>query len=344
MEESNPSFIVADSPTQRVGSAPLSSFEQVQHPVPMLSLANAFSDEEFQAFDARLTERLDSTDELEYMVEPKLDGLAISLLYEEGVLVQAATRGDGRTGENVTNNVKTITAIPLLLRGEGLPNKVEIRGEVFMPLAGFRRLNERAIAAGDKAFANPRNAAAGSLRQLDSRVAASRPLAFYCYGIGFLEGYQLPGTQSEMFEVLATWGLPVCDQLRVASGLQQCHQAYHVLAEKRALLPYEIDGVVYKINRFSEQQRLGFVSRAPRWAIARKFPAQEKMTTVTSIDVQVGRTGAITPVARLAPVFVGGVTVTNVTLHNADEMRRKDVRIGDTVIVRRAGDVIPEIV
>ena len=344
LEESNPSFIVADSPTQRVGSAPLSSFEQVQHPVPMLSLANAFSDEEFQAFDARLTERLDSTDELEYMVEPKLDGLAISLLYEEGVLVQAATRGDGRTGENVTDNVKTISAIPLLLRGEGLPNKVEIRGEVFMPLAGFRRLNERAIAAGDKAFANPRNAAAGSLRQLDSRVAASRPLAFYCYGIGFLEGYQLPGTQSEMFEVLATWGLPVCDQLRVASGLQQCHQAYHVLAEKRALLPYEIDGVVYKINRFSEQQSLGFVSRAPRWAIARKFPAQEQMTTVISIDVQVGRTGAITPVARLAPVFVGGVTVTNVTLHNADEMRRKDVRIGDTVIVRRAGDVIPEIV
>ncbi|MEY8239750.1 MAG: NAD-dependent DNA ligase LigA [Cycloclasticus sp.] len=344
LEESNPSFIVADSPTQRVGSAPLSSFEQVQHPVPMLSLANAFSDEEFQAFDARLTERLDSTDELEYMVEPKLDGLAISLLYEEGVLVQAATRGDGRTGENVTNNVKTITAIPLLLRGEGLPNKVEIRGEVFMPLVGFRRLNERAIAAGDKAFANPRNAAAGSLRQLDSRVAASRPLAFYCYGIGFLEGYQLPSTQSDMFKVLATWGLPVCDQLLVASGLQQCHQAYRVLAEKRALLPYEIDGVVYKINRFSEQQRLGFVSRAPRWAIARKFPAQEKMTTVTSIDVQVGRTGAITPVARLAPVFVGGVTVTNVTLHNADEMRRKDVRIGDTVIVRRAGDVIPEIV
>ena len=344
LEKENPALVTNDSPTQRVGSAPLDSFQQVQHQIPMLSLANAFNDEEFQSFDTRLSDRLGLNELLEYVVEPKLDGLAISLLYDNGELIQAATRGDGKIGENVTDNVKTIASIPLFLKGDNLPQTVEVRGEVFMPLTGFERLNEQAIAAGNKPFANPRNAAAGSLRQLDSKVTATRPLAFYCYGVGVLKGYQLPATQYDMFSVLAQWGLPVSDQLITARGVEQCHQAYRALAEKRPLLPYEIDGVVYKINSFSFQDELGFVSRAPRWAIARKFPAQEKMTEVVGIDLQVGRTGAITPVARLAPVFVGGVTVTNVTLHNADEMHRKDVRVGDTVVVRRAGDVIPEIV
>jgi len=344
LESDYPELVTDDSPTQRVGSAPLASFQQVEHSIPMLSLANAFSDEDFQIFDTRLTERLAQDEPLEYVVEPKLDGLAISLLYENGRLVQAATRGDGRRGEDVTENVKTIAAIPLVLKGNDLPETVEVRGEVFMPLAGFGRLNERAIADGNKSFANPRNAAAGSLRQLDSTITATRPLAFYCYGVGVLNGFPLPRTQGEMFSVLKEWGLPVSDQLMIKKGIAQCHQAYQLLSDRRAQLPYEIDGVVYKVNSFHLQEELGFVSRAPRWAIARKFPAQEKMTTVQGIDVQVGRTGAITPVARLTPVFVGGVTVTNVTLHNADEMRRKDVRVGDTVIVRRAGDVIPEIV
>lgn len=344
LEADNTSLMLDDSPTQRVGSEPLSAFQQVQHDVPMLSLGNAFSDEEFASFDKRVHDRADVIGDIEYIVEPKLDGLAISLLYRDGVLVRAATRGDGATGEDVTENVKTITAIPLKLKGKHVSQSIEVRGEIFMPLLGFEALNKSTVASGDKAFANPRNAAAGSLRQLDSKVTATRPLAFYAYGIGVIDGYSLPTTQKDLFERLADWGLPVCDQITVATGVQQCHKAYTVLAEKRPLLPYEIDGVVYKVNSVSLQESIGFVSRAPRWAIARKFPAQEKMTTVLDIDVQVGRTGAITPVARLAPVFVGGVTVTNVTLHNEDEMRRKDVRIGDTVIVRRAGDVIPEIV
>ena len=365
LEADNPKLTSNDSPTQRVGSAPLDSFQQVQHQVPMLSLDNAFDDDEFEAFDKRVRDRAELASDVEYLVEPKLDGLAISLLYTDGVLVRAATRGDGNVGENVTENVKTISAIPLKLyskavastelEGESLlshsalqegqlPKTIEVRGEVFMPLSGFDKLNKRAISLGEKPFANPRNAAAGSLRQLDSKITATRPLAFYAYGIGVLEGYQLPATQKELFELLFGWGLPVSDQVAVASGMQQCHQRYQELTQKRALLPYEIDGVVYKVNDFALQKSIGFVSRAPRWAIARKFPAQEKMTKVVAIDVQVGRTGAITPVARLAPVFVGGVTVTNVTLHNEDEMRRKDVRVGDTVIVRRAGDVIPEIV
>ena len=259
LEKENPELVSDDSPTQRVGSAPLNSFQQVQHPMPMLSLANAFSDDDFQVFNTRLSDRLGSDEPLEYVVEPKLDGLAISLLYERGVLVQAATRGDGRTGENVTENVKTIASIPLFLKGNDFPQLVEVRGEVFMPLAGFKRLNEQAIAAGNKAFANPRNAAAGSLRQLDSKITATRPLAFYCYGVGVLDGFPLPGTQSDMFSVLSKWGLPVCDQLITATGLEQCHQAYRILAEKRPLLPYEIDGVVYKINHFSQQKKLGFV-------------------------------------------------------------------------------------
>ncbi len=344
LEAENPELMSDDSPTQRVGSAPLDSFQQVEHAVPMLSLDNAFDDDEFEAFDKRVRERADGFEDIEYLVEPKLDGLAISLLYADGVLVRAATRGDGKRGEDVTENVKTIGAIPLSLKGDNLPLSLEVRGEVFMPLSGFQQLNQQALALGEKPFANPRNAAAGSLRQLDSKITATRPLAFYSYGIGVVEGYELPQTQQALFQLLATWGLPVSDQVTTARGMRQCHQAYQVLAQKRALLPYEIDGVVYKVNDFALQKAIGFVSRAPRWAIARKFPAQEKMTEVIGIDVQVGRTGAITPVARLAPVFVGGVTVTNVTLHNEGEMRRKDVRVGDTVIVRRAGDVIPEIV
>ena len=344
LETENPDLNSHDSPTQRVGSAPLDSFQQVEHQVPMLSLDNAFDDEEFEAFDKRVRDRIEVLENVEYLVEPKLDGLAISLLYEGGVLVRAATRGDGRKGENVTENVKTIGAIPLTLKGNGLPISIEVRGEVFMPLSGFQKLNEQAVSSGEKPFANPRNAAAGSLRQLDSKITAMRPLAFYSYGIGVVEGCELPETQRGLFELLAKWGLPVSDQVKIATGMESCHQAYQELAKKRALLPYEIDGVVYKVNDFALQKSIGFVSRAPRWAIARKFPAQEKMTEVLEIDVQVGRTGAITPVARLAPVFVGGVTVTNVTLHNEDEMRRKDVRVGDVVIVRRAGDVIPEIV
>ncbi|MEH6503389.1 MAG: NAD-dependent DNA ligase LigA [Cycloclasticus sp.] len=344
LEDENPTLISEDSPTQRVGSAPLQAFQQVQHHVPMLSLDNAFSDDEFQAFDKRLRDRVKLSGDVEYLVEPKLDGLAISLLYNDGLLVRAATRGDGKNGENVTENVKTIGSIPLKLKGKGWPSLVEIRGEVFMPLAAFNRLNAQAAELAEKPFANPRNAAAGSLRQLDSKVTAKRALAFYTYGVGVVEGMQLPVTQKDLFGLFASWGLPVCDQIVIAKGVVQCHAAYQVLAHKRPRLAYEIDGVVYKVNSFALQEEIGFVSRAPRWAIARKFPAQEKMTEVIGIDVQVGRTGAITPVARLSPVFVGGVTVTNVTLHNEDEIRRKDVRVGDTVVVRRAGDVIPEIV
>ncbi|PHS73459.1 MAG: DNA ligase (NAD(+)) LigA [Cycloclasticus sp.] len=344
LESENSTLITYDSPSQRVGSTPLASFQQVEHQVPMLSLDNAFSHAEFVAFDKRVRDRLGILDEVEYMIEPKLDGLAISLLYRDGLLVQAATRGDGRNGENVTENVKTIGAIPLSLKGAPIPSTIEVRGEVFMPLDGFDKLNQRARSSNDKLFANPRNAAAGSLRQLDSRITASRPLAFYAYGIGLVEGVDLPSTQNDLFEVFVSWGLPVCDQVSLASNATECDQAFLMLLNKRSQLPYEIDGVVFKVNDFTLQKQIGFVSRAPRWAIARKFPAQEKTTKVIEIDVQVGRTGAITPVARLSPIFVGGVTVTNVTLHNEDEMRRKDVRVGDTVVVRRAGDVIPEIV
>jgi DNA ligase (NAD+) len=344
IEAACPELITVDSPTQRVGSEPLSAFHQVKHRVPMLSLDNAFGVEEFTSFDNRVRKILQNDSDVEYIVEPKLDGLAISLLYKQGRLVQAATRGDGKTGEDVTENVKTIGAIPLLLSGNDYPPELEVRGEVFMPLSGFEVLNKQAAKNGTKLFANPRNAAAGSLRQLDSKITSQRPLAFYVYGAGYCEGMEMPGTLTELFSLLGSWGLPVCDQITTAIGVDQCDNAYQALLNIRSRLPYEIDGVVHKVNAFSLQERLGFVSRAPRWAIARKFPAQEKTTTVLDIDVQVGRTGALTPVARLAPVFVGGVTVTNVTLHNEEEVHRKDVRVGDTVIVRRAGDVIPEIV
>ena len=344
IEEEYPELVSPDSPTQRVGAKPLDEFQQVKHLVPMLSLDNAFSEDEVIAFEKRLLDRLDSEQEsLEFTVEPKLDGLAVSLLYDNGVLIQGATRGDGETGENITINVRTIKSIPLKLTGENIPTRLEVRGEVYMPKASFESLNKKARDADEKTFVNPRNAAAGSLRQLDSRVTASRNLAMYCYATGLIEGAELPDTHSAAMQQLKDWGFRICPDIKVVQGAQGCIQYYNEIQEKRESLAYEIDGVVYKINQLDLQKQLGFVSRAPRWAIAHKFPAQEEMTRLKAVEFQVGRTGALTPVARLEPVFVGGVTVTNATLHNMDEIRRKDVRIGDMVIVRRAGDVIPEV-
>ena len=344
LEAQHPDWVTPDSLSQRVGGAPLKEFMEVKHSVPMLSLNNAFEESELIGFDRRCREGL-GLDHVEYACELKFDGLAISLRYENGVLVQAATRGDGASGEDVTSNIRTIRAIPLRLQGPNLPNVIEVRGEVFMHRADFEAMNKTAAKSGEKEFANPRNAAAGSLRQLDSKVTAKRPLSFFAYGLGALEPSQwLPSTHSELLNLYEVLGLPVCRERTVVSSLDGLMKFYAGIAAKREQLPYEIDGVVYKVNSFAEQQQLGYVSRAPRFAIAHKYPAQEEITTVLGIDVQVGRTGAITPVARLAPVLVGGVTVTNATLHNEDEVRRKDVRIGDTVVVRRAGDVIPEIV
>lgn len=341
LEAQHPSLITTDSPTQRVGAQPAEGFDSVTHATPMLSLANAFSEEEVGEFDRRVRERLDLAT-VRYAVEPKLDGLAISLRYEHGRLVLAATRGDGRTGENVTGNVRTIRAVPLRLRGEGIPELLEVRGEVFMRRSGFERLNQRLLESGQKAFVNPRNAAAGSLRQLDPMVTASRPLHFCCYGAASDDG--LPQAHSEILDQLEQWGLPVSAERALADGLDGLLARYQALGRIRPELDYDIDGVVYKVDAVDQQRELGTVSRAPRWALAHKFPAQEEITRLLSIEVQVGRTGALTPVARLEPVFVGGVTVTNATLHNADEIRRKDVRPGDFVVVRRAGDVIPEVV
>jgi len=344
LEAQHPDWVTPDSLSQRVGGAPLKEFMEVKHSVPMLSLNNAFEESELIGFDRRCREGL-GLDHVEYACELKFDGLAISLRYENGVLVQAATRGDGASGEDVTSNIRTIRAIPLRLQGPNLPNVIEVRGEVFMHRADFEAMNKTAAKSGEKEFANPRNAAAGSLRQLDSKVTAKRPLSFFAYGLGALEPSQwLPLTHSELLNLYEVLGLPVCRERTVVSSLDGLMKFYAGIAAKREQLPYEIDGVVYKVNSFTEQQQLGYVSRAPRFAIAHKYPAQEEITTVLGIDVQVGRTGAITPVARLAPVLVGGVTLTNATLHNEDEVRRKDVRIGDTVVVRRAGDVIPEIV
>ena len=344
LEEKYPELISKDSPTQRVGAKPLDEFTQVKHLIPMLSLGNAFSDEEIVAFEKRLLDRLDDDSTiLEYSAEPKLDGLAVSLLYENGILVQGATRGDGETGENITENIRTINSIPLKLHGEKIPTRLEVRGEVYMPKASFEALNNNARENDEKTFANPRNAAAGSLRQLDSKVTASRNLAMFCYATGLVEGAELPSTHSQAMQQLADWGFSICGENKVVQGVTGCEKYYQEIGEKRDQLPYEIDGVVFKVNQLDLQQKLGFVSRAPRWAIAHKFPAQEEMTLLEDVDFQVGRTGALTPVARLQPVFVGGVTVTNATLHNMDEIKRKDVRIGDTVIVRRAGDVIPEV-
>ena len=344
LEAQHPDWVTPDSLSQRVGGAPLKEFMEVRHSVPMLSLNNAFEESELIGFDRRCREGL-GLEHVEYACELKFDGLAISLRYENGVLVQAATRGDGASGEDVTSNIRTIRAIPLRLQGPNLPNVIEVRGEVFMHRADFETMNKTAAKSGEKEFANPRNAAAGSLRQLDSKVTAKRPLSFFAYGLGALEPSQwLPSSHSELLNQYEVLGLPVCRERTVVSSLDGLMKFYAGIAAKREQLPYEIDGVVYKVNSFAEQQQLGYVSRAPRFAIAHKYPAQEEITTVLGIDVQVGRTGAITPVARLAPVLVGGVTVTNATLHNEDEVRRKDVRIGDTVVVRRAGDVIPEIV
>jgi len=342
LEAAHPEFVTPDSPTQRIGAAPLKKFAEVQHAIPMLSLDNAFTDEDIRAFDQRIRDRLKTSATIEYCCEPKLDGLAVSIRYEKGHLVQAATRGDGATGEDVTENIKTIRMVPLKLRGEA-PRIVEVRGEVYIPLKGFERLNAQAEKKGEKIFANPRNAAAGSLRQLDSRITASRPLEIFCYGVGVVEGMKLPATQRGILQWLAEMGLRVSAFVEAVKGVEQCLDYYRRMGEQRDKLPFEIDGVVYKVNSLAEQEKLGFVTRAPRWAIAHKFPAQEATTTIEAVEFQVGRTGALTPVARLKPVHVGGVTVSNATLHNMDEIKRKDIHIGDIVMVRRAGDVIPEI-
>lgn len=344
LEQQFPDLITPDSPTQRVGDKPLESFAQVRHELPMLSLDNVFSEDELIDFNKRVQQRLEREDEIVYAAEPKLDGLAVSLLYENGLLVRAGTRGDGTTGEDITQNVRTIHAVPLKLSGSDIPSLLEVRGEVFMPRAGFEKLNQRAREQGDKVFVNPRNAAAGSLRQLDPRITAQRPLSMYCYSVGRVEGEMPHDTHSEMLNQLQHWDLPVCAERRTVNGVKGCLDYYQQMAERRAQLPYEIDGIVYKVDSLRLQKELGFVARAPRWAIAHKFPAQEEITRVNEINFQVGRTGALTPVARLEPVFVGGVTVSNATLHNMDEVKRKDVRVGDQVIIRRAGDVIPEVV
>ena len=344
LEQKYPDWISADSLSQRVGGTPLKVFNEVKHAVPMLSLNNAFEESELINFDRRCRDGL-GLESVNYACELKFDGLAISLRYEHGVLVQAATRGDGASGEDVTVNIRTIRAIPLRLTGKKIPDVLEVRGEVFMHRDDFEKMNKYAATLGEKEFANPRNAAAGSLRQLDSKITAKRPLSFFAYGLGAFEPINwLPKTHSQLLDHYVELGLPVCQERRVVSSVEGLNQFYQEIGRKRNQLPYEIDGVVYKVNSFSQQNTLGFVSRAPRFAIAHKYPAQEEITTVLGIDVQVGRTGAITPVARLSPVLVGGVTVTNATLHNEDEVRRKDVRVGDTVVVRRAGDVIPEVV
>ena len=343
LEAAEPGLITPDSPTQRVSGTPSAQFGEVVHSVPMLSLDNAFTEEDLVAFDRRIHERLGVSGDLEYAAEPKLDGLAVSVTYRDGVLTQAATRGDGVTGEDVTANVRTIRAVPQRLR-RGAPALLEARGEVFMPLAGFERMNAQARERGEKVFVNPRNAAAGSLRQLDPRISAARPLTAFFYALGALEGRAAPAGQMELLELLRSLGLPVSHEVRAVQGVAGCLAYYQELGARRPQLPYQIDGVVYKLDRRADQERLGFLSRSPRWAIAHKFPADEALTVVKDIGFQVGRTGALTPVARLEPVFVAGVTVSNATLHNIDEVHRKDVRSGDTVIVRRAGDVIPEVV
>ncbi|ERH63731.1 NAD-dependent DNA ligase LigA [Pantoea dispersa EGD-AAK13] len=344
LESAHPDLITPDSPTQRVGAAPLATFEQVRHEVPMLSLDNTFDEAGFLAFNKRVQDRLKSTDDLTYCCELKLDGLAVSLLYENGLLVRAATRGDGTTGENITANVRTIHAIPLRLHGDDIPARVEVRGEVFMTESGFEKLNEEARRTGGKVFANPRNAAAGSLRQLDPRITAKRPLTFFCYGFGLLEGGEMPASHWQRLQQFKAWGLPVSDRIRLVHTADEALAFYRQVEQDRPSLGFDIDGVVIKVDSQALQEQLGFVARAPRWAVAFKFPAQEQMTVVRDVEFQVGRTGAITPVARLEPVQVAGVIVSNATLHNADEIARLGLRIGDKVVIRRAGDVIPQVV
>jgi DNA ligase (NAD+) len=346
LESDYPELVSDDSPTRRVGKKPDGGFAEIRHEQPMLSLDNAFSDDDMVAFVRRARERLglSETEPLQIVSEPKLDGLAVSLMYEAGKLVRAATRGDGYSGEDITLNVRTLPSVPLRLLGEGWPQRLEVRGEIYMPRAGFERLNELARAAGEKTFVNPRNAAAGSLRQLDPSVTAKRPLEFCCYSTGVVEGGELPDSHIERLRTLNGWGLKINPEMQRVDGLEGCRESYRRLAEKRDQLPYDIDGIVFKLDRLEQQEALGYVARAPRWAIAHKFPAQEEVTRLKAVEFQVGRTGAITPVARLEPVFVGGVTVSNATLHNMDEIARLDVRVGDRVTVRRAGDVIPQIV
>ncbi len=344
LEQEHPELLTPDSPTRRVGSAPANHFETVEHEVAMLSLDNAFDRDEMLAFDKRLRDKLDHEGELAYTAEPKLDGLAISLLYESGALVRAATRGDGRSGENITANARTVASIPLRLLGQELPSRIEVRGEVYIELEGFRALNQSQAQSGGKVFANPRNAAAGSLRLLDSRITASRPLTFCSYGVGLIEGGQLPDGQYAQMMYLRDLGIPISRQIERLDSIDGCLDYYQRMLERRDTLGFDIDGVVFKLDDTGLQRQAGFVSRAPRWAIAYKFPAQEVSTRLLDVDFQVGRTGALTPVARLEPVAVGGVVVSNATLHNMDEIERKDIRIGDMVIVRRAGDVIPEVV
>jgi DNA ligase (NAD+) len=343
IEAENPDLITPDSPTQRVGGMPVSELQEAVHTTPMLSLDNAFTDEDLINFDRRVRERLETDKIIEYVAEPKLDGLAMSFRYEHGKLVRAATRGDGMKGEDVTHNVRTIKAVPTQLRGKA-PDVIDVRGEIFMTLAGFKAMNQRALEKGEKVFVNPRNAAAGTMRQLDPRLAASRPLDVFFYAVGEHGNWKLPATHYEVLEQLREWGCKVSPLVKRVQGAEGCLEYYREIGEKRSSLKYEIDGVVYKVNRFAQQRELGFVSRAPRWAIAHKFPAHEENTIVRDVEFQVGRTGALTPVARLEPIFVGGVTVSNATLHNMDEVTRKDVHIGDTVVIRRAGDVIPEVV
>ena len=348
IESQYPELITPDSPTQRVGAAPLSAFATVQHEMPMLSLDNAFSDDELINFNRRIQDRLKHTDHIEFACEVKLDGIAVSLLYRDGILVRGATRGDGARGEDITQNVRTIDSIPLRLRGKGFPAVLEVRGEIYMPKSGFEKMNDQAREKGEKLFVNPRNAAAGSLRQLDPRITASRPLEMCAYSVGLVDGvpaeHPWPTRHSDILYALRDWGFLVNREMVVAKDIEECIAYYRKIQDKRMSLTYDIDGIVFKVNQRELQEKLGFISRAPRWAIAYKFPAQEEMTQLLDVEFQVGRTGAVTPVARLQPVFVGGVTVSNATLHNRDEIQRLGLKIGDTVIVRRAGDVIPQIV
>jgi DNA ligase (NAD+) len=343
LESEFPALADPHSPTMRVGAAPVSAFGAVKHQVPMLSLDNAFSEQEVRDFDRRVRERLGQSGAVRYAAEPKLDGLAVSALYDNGTFVRGATRGDGETGEDITQNLRTIKALPLKLRDAKAPRVLEVRGEVFMPLAGFKRFNEEAAARGEKTLVNPRNAAAGSLRQLDPRLTAARPLDMFVYGVGVIDGGELAPSHSETLKELRRLGFKICPQSKVVESIEGCLEYYEAMGKARSSLPYQIDGVVYKVDQVKLQRKLGFISRAPRWAIAHKFPAEEALSVVRGIEFQVGRTGALTPVAKLEPTFVGGVTVSNATLHNMDELTRKDVRVGDTVVIRRAGDVIPEV-
>jgi DNA ligase (NAD+) len=343
LESEFPALEDPHSPTMRVGAAPVSAFGAVKHQVPMLSLDNAFSEQEVRDFDRRVRERLGQSGAVRYAAEPKLDGLAVSALYDNGTFVRGATRGDGETGEDITQNLRTIKALPLKLRDAKAPRVLEVRGEVFMPLAGFKRFNEEAAARGEKTLVNPRNAAAGSLRQLDPRLTAARPLDMFVYGVGVIDGGELAPSHSETLKELRRLGFKICPQSKVVESIEGCLEYYEAMGKARSSLPYQIDGVVYKVDQVKLQRKLGFISRAPRWAIAHKFPAEEALSVVRGIEFQVGRTGALTPVAKLEPTFVGGVTVSNATLHNMDELTRKDVRVGDTVVIRRAGDVIPEV-